>query len=213
MTRATDPIWMAVIAAEDEHGERAEEFARCTEAASLGAERCRDCEWRAVAGELHIFHTINRRFERGRGTKLHQPEPPNKAVASTCPLCNRARRCITGLQIRKWRLTYLPRSDPTSGLLLRRACSGWLDPCYSRRNDMFRWAITFAVIALIAALLGFGVNCRAFHRIFAEILLRDRVVLFIIAFVFGHPGAVYPCPEVRLFAASRCARFAPAGLR
>lgn len=58
---------MAVIAAEDEHGERAEEFARTEAARALAAGDVEIAEkWRAVAGELHIFHTINRRWARAR---------------------------------------------------------------------------------------------------------------------------------------------------
>ena len=49
---------------------------------------------------------------------------------------------------------------------------------------MFRYAIIFAVIALIAALLGFG-GIAGLSADFAKILLIVGVILFIVAFVFG----------------------------
>ena len=47
---------------------------------------------------------------------------------------------------------------------------------------MFRWAIIFAVVALVAALLGFG-GIAGLSADFAKILLVIGVVLFIVAFV------------------------------
>ena len=49
---------------------------------------------------------------------------------------------------------------------------------------MFRYAIIFAVIALIAAVLGFG-GVAGLSADFAKILLIVGVVLFVVAFVFG----------------------------
>ncbi|AQA00217.1 DUF1328 domain-containing protein [Sphingopyxis sp. QXT-31] len=49
---------------------------------------------------------------------------------------------------------------------------------------MFRYAIIFAVIALIAALLGFG-GVAGLSADFAKILLVIGVILFVVAFVFG----------------------------
>jgi uncharacterized membrane protein YtjA (UPF0391 family) len=49
---------------------------------------------------------------------------------------------------------------------------------------MFRYAIIFAVIALIAALLGFG-GVAGLSADFAKILLIIGVILFVVAFVFG----------------------------
>lgn len=77
MTRTTDLVWAAVIAAEDEYGERAEEFARgeAVRAAGAGdieAER----HWKTVADELHKFHTINRQWARP------QREGPQVSAAS-----------------------------------------------------------------------------------------------------------------------------------
>ncbi|MBN8843036.1 MAG: DUF1328 domain-containing protein [Sphingomonadales bacterium] len=52
---------------------------------------------------------------------------------------------------------------------------------------MFRYAIIFAVIALVAALLGFG-GIAGLSADFAKILLIVGVVLFVVAFVFGRGG-------------------------
>lgn len=62
---------------------------------------------------------------------------------------------------------------------------------FQRRTKMFRWAITFAVIALIAALLGFG-GIAGLSADFAKILLVIGVVLFIVAFVFGRGRRTLP---------------------
>lgn len=47
---------------------------------------------------------------------------------------------------------------------------------------MFRWAIIFAVIALVASLLGFG-GVAGLSKDFAYIFLLVAVVLFIIGFI------------------------------
>jgi len=52
---------------------------------------------------------------------------------------------------------------------------------------MFRWAIIFAVVALVAALLGFG-GIAGLSADFAKILLVIGVVLFVVAFLFGRGG-------------------------
>ena len=68
MTRETDRVWTDVIAAEDEHGEGAEDFARREAAkaeASGGAGR--EQNWQTVADELNTLHAINRRWARPRG--------------------------------------------------------------------------------------------------------------------------------------------------
>lgn len=49
---------------------------------------------------------------------------------------------------------------------------------------MFRWAIIFAVVALIAALLGFG-GIAGISADFAKIFLVVGVALFALAFLFG----------------------------
>lgn len=56
---------------------------------------------------------------------------------------------------------------------------------------MFRWALTFAVIALIAALLGFG-GVAGLSVDIAKILLVVGVVLVVIAFLFGRGGRRTP---------------------
>jgi uncharacterized membrane protein YtjA (UPF0391 family) len=57
---------------------------------------------------------------------------------------------------------------------------------------MIRWAIAFAVLALIAAVLGFGGLAGDFAY-FAKILLFVFLVLFVISLIFGRgspPAAV-----------------------
>jgi uncharacterized membrane protein YtjA (UPF0391 family) len=54
---------------------------------------------------------------------------------------------------------------------------------------MLRWAIVFAVLALIAGVLGFGGLSGDFSYI-AKILLFVFLVLFVVSFVFGRPGPV-----------------------
>jgi uncharacterized membrane protein YtjA (UPF0391 family) len=49
---------------------------------------------------------------------------------------------------------------------------------------MLRWALAFAVLALIAGLLGFGGLAGDFSY-FARILLFVFLVLFIVSLVFG----------------------------
>ncbi|MBJ7501192.1 MAG: DUF1328 domain-containing protein [Sphingopyxis sp.] len=56
---------------------------------------------------------------------------------------------------------------------------------------MFRWALIFAVIALIAALLGFG-GIAGLSADFAKILLIVGVALVVIAFLFGRGGRRAP---------------------
>jgi uncharacterized membrane protein YtjA (UPF0391 family) len=50
------------------------------------------------------------------------------------------------------------------------------------RSTMFRWAIIFAVIALIASLLGFG-GVAGLSKDFAVILLVIAVILAIVGFL------------------------------
>jgi len=56
---------------------------------------------------------------------------------------------------------------------------------------MLRWAILFAVLALIAALLGFGGLAGNFAYI-AKILLFVFLVLFVVSLVFGRGGGGSP---------------------
>lgn len=55
------------------------------------------------------------------------------------------------------------------------------------RMNMFRWAIIFAVVALVAALLGFG-GIAGLSAEFAKILLVVAAVLFVVALLFGRGG-------------------------
>lgn len=52
---------------------------------------------------------------------------------------------------------------------------------------MFRYAIIFAVIALVAALLGFG-GIAGLSADFAKILLVIAAVLFVVGIMFGRGG-------------------------
>jgi uncharacterized membrane protein YtjA (UPF0391 family) len=54
---------------------------------------------------------------------------------------------------------------------------------------MIRWAIAFAILALIAAVLGFGGMAGDFSYI-AKILLLVFVVLVVISMVVGRGGAL-----------------------
>jgi uncharacterized membrane protein YtjA (UPF0391 family) len=67
-----------------------------------------------------------------------------------------------------------PRSGHLNGVGVRRA----------REKNMFRYAIIFAVVALIAALLGFG-GIAGLSAEFAKILLIVAAVLFVVGMVFG----------------------------
>lgn len=49
---------------------------------------------------------------------------------------------------------------------------------------MLRWAITFAILAIIAAVLGFG-NLAGDFSYIAKILLLIFVVLFVISLIAG----------------------------
>lgn len=56
---------------------------------------------------------------------------------------------------------------------------------------MFRWALIFAAIALIAALLGFG-GVAGLSADVAKILLIAGVALVVIAFLFGRGSRRIP---------------------
>lgn len=87
MTSATDPVWMAVMAAEDEHGERAEDFARTEAARASAAGDWKAAEtWQAVAAELHTLHAINRRWARPRSKVLSVTAPGRNLGAARRPL-------------------------------------------------------------------------------------------------------------------------------
>ena len=49
---------------------------------------------------------------------------------------------------------------------------------------MVRWAITFAVLALIAAIFGFG-NLAGDFSYIAQILVLVFIVLFVLSMIFG----------------------------
>lgn len=74
---------------------------------------------------------------------------------------------------------------------LPRPCAGAAGRAPKREKVMFRWAIIFAVIALVAALLGFG-GIAGLSADFAKILLVIAVVLVVLGFVFGRGGRRVP---------------------
>lgn len=54
---------------------------------------------------------------------------------------------------------------------------------------MFRWAIIFAVVALIASLLGFG-GVAGLSAGFAKMLLLIAAVILVLGFLFGRSKTV-----------------------
>ncbi|HET6523166.1 hypothetical protein [Sphingopyxis sp.] len=65
MTQGKGSIWPAVIAAEDEYGEGAEEYARREARIAAAAGMANEARrWLAVADELHTLHSINQRWAR-----------------------------------------------------------------------------------------------------------------------------------------------------
>jgi uncharacterized membrane protein YtjA (UPF0391 family) len=60
---------------------------------------------------------------------------------------------------------------------------------------MLRWALTFFIIAIIAALFGFG-GIAATASGIAQILFYIFLVLFIIALIFGLLGGRTPTPPI-----------------
>jgi uncharacterized membrane protein YtjA (UPF0391 family) len=53
-----------------------------------------------------------------------------------------------------------------------------------RRNNMFGWALTFLVVALIAAVLGFGGIAGTAMGI-AKLIFVVAIILFVISLVYG----------------------------
>lgn len=69
MTDKEDPIWAAVLAAEDGHGEGAEDYARGeANTATEAGDMMQAAIWDAAAHALHVLHTINRTWARPRAT-------------------------------------------------------------------------------------------------------------------------------------------------
>lgn len=61
MAEIEDPIWSAVLAAEDAHGEGAEDHARSEAGKACRAGNMIDAAiWDAAAHALHVLHSINR---------------------------------------------------------------------------------------------------------------------------------------------------------
>lgn len=71
MSSDEEAIWAAVLAAEDQHGEAAEDHARGeAEAARVSGDMPQAAIWDAAARTLHVLHSINRTRARSR------PVPP-----------------------------------------------------------------------------------------------------------------------------------------
>ncbi|MDO9369475.1 MAG: hypothetical protein Q7T68_12980 [Sphingopyxis sp.] len=67
MSSETDPIWDAVLAAEDQHGEGAEHYARAeAEKATASGDMLQAAIWDAAAHTLHVLHSINRTWAKPR---------------------------------------------------------------------------------------------------------------------------------------------------
>jgi len=66
-----DPIWAAVLAAEDMHGDGAESHARREAAAATASgDMLNAAIWDAAAHALHVLHTINQTWARPRANIL-----------------------------------------------------------------------------------------------------------------------------------------------
>lgn len=67
MSGEKDPIWAAVLEAEDRHGEAAEDYARRkAEKATAYGDMLQAAIWDAAAHTLHVLHSINRTWARPR---------------------------------------------------------------------------------------------------------------------------------------------------
>jgi hypothetical protein len=68
MASIDDPIWTAIIATEDAHGENAEDHARCEAGKACRTGHMREAAiWEAAADDLHALHLINRVSARPSG--------------------------------------------------------------------------------------------------------------------------------------------------
>jgi hypothetical protein len=68
MASIDDPIWTAIIATEDAHGENAEDHARCEAGKACRTGRMREAAiWDTAADDLHSLHLINRMTARRFG--------------------------------------------------------------------------------------------------------------------------------------------------
>jgi uncharacterized membrane protein YtjA (UPF0391 family) len=76
--------------------------------------------------------------------------------------------------------TFLSRRAASPGFAIHRAK-------LNERNTMLNWAVTFLIIALIAAVLGFG-NLAGTATEIAKILFFVFIVLFILSFFLGRRG-------------------------
>lgn len=74
MTHDEDPIWAAVLAAEDQWGEKAEEHAAKEACVATDAgDQLQAAIWDAAAHALHVLHSINRSWARPRSDRPARP--------------------------------------------------------------------------------------------------------------------------------------------
>ncbi|MGV3770599.1 MAG: DUF1328 domain-containing protein [Sphingobium phenoxybenzoativorans] len=86
----------------------------------------------------------------------------------------------------------LPRNDCAKDVehwfcpqVLKTAYLDWNDATLSEwRHFMFRWAIIFAVVAVVAALLGFG-GVAGLSADLAKLFLVVAAIVLVIGFLFG----------------------------
>jgi len=72
----------------------------------------------------------------------------------------------------------------SAGTFLRRRRYSASKYRQSRSNAMLGWAVTFLIVALIAAVLGFG-GIAGFAIEIAKIIFFVAIILFVISAIFG----------------------------
>src|SRR5206468_2055689 len=114
--------------------------------------------WRCATGSKRKTACV-RRAIRWRGSWPFRQRPPQRPVA------------FSGFNV-----------SPTAaaGKLGRQA----VDSRFPKENDMVRWAVIFLVIAIIAAVFGFG-GIAGDAAWIAKILLVVFVILFVISLILG----------------------------
>lgn len=69
-----DPIWAAVLSAEDNYGDDAEDYARSqANVATKSGDMLQAAVWDAAAHALHVLHSINRTWARPRADLSSRP--------------------------------------------------------------------------------------------------------------------------------------------
>lgn len=86
MVSIDDPVWTAVIAAEDAHGEDSENHARCEAGKACRTGHMRDAAiWDAAADDLHSLHSINQIVIRPPAAVPHLPRKSVAPDAAALP--------------------------------------------------------------------------------------------------------------------------------